>query len=121
MPFFEIKRDIAVVMEVVLKGARPKRPYKGVIDDAVWMVLEACWSQHPARRPDAATLAQILDLIVELKNKGTDINISYIVFLLKPPSSPTITADPRRTFAFGTKFPATDEGRIDHGNMKYRP
>lgn len=64
IPFFDIKSDIAVVFEVVLKGARPIRPNdEARITDTVWTLLEACWSENPAARPNSSSVALILDLI----------------------------------------------------------
>lgn len=95
-PFFEIKSDIAVVFEVVLKGARPIRPKdEARINDTVWTLVEACWSKNPAARPNSRSVALILDLIAGAR---VGLDASTILHLLEtnPETSATDIVNSRR-------------------------
>ncbi|KAG6909116.1 hypothetical protein DXG01_001990 [Tephrocybe rancida] len=62
-PFRESK-PMSVYLKI-LRGEHPKRPSETVylergLNDAVWTLLERCWSHLPERRPTAAEIAQQL-------------------------------------------------------------
>ena len=58
----ERRRRVAVrIINAVLAGKRPIRPAS--ISDPLWSIVERCWSQLPAARPDAQTLLTMLDSI----------------------------------------------------------
>ncbi|KAG6823627.1 hypothetical protein H0H92_009613 [Tricholoma furcatifolium] len=66
-PFSETLNQ-SFVMNMVLKGHRPKRPPSispswnvwGLTDD-VWALIEACWTEHPMERPTIDAVIQSLE------------------------------------------------------------
>lgn len=63
VPFDHIKRDLAVIT-CVLRGRRPKRPTALVgsaMSDALWAVMERCWSADPKQRPPLSAILTTLD------------------------------------------------------------
>ena len=50
LPFYEIQRDSAVMIQVG-QAKRPNRPKQ--LSDELWELLEKCWAQLPADRPSA--------------------------------------------------------------------
>ncbi|KAJ7152257.1 kinase-like domain-containing protein, partial [Mycena crocata] len=58
-PFYEIQRDVTVSLKVLTEGLRPTRP--ATIHDSLWVLLQDCWAEKPADRPD---VAQIIERLV---------------------------------------------------------
>ncbi|KAJ7108595.1 kinase-like domain-containing protein [Mycena epipterygia] len=57
-PFFEIKQDVAVGMNV-LNGLRPTR-LETMPHDSLWLLLQDCWEAKPANRPNITQIIQQL-------------------------------------------------------------
>jgi hypothetical protein len=52
-PFYEVKREAAVIVRVV-RGERPQRPLDAsaaFLSDGVWNMIECCWAQNKKSRP----------------------------------------------------------------------
>ena len=70
LPFHDIKNDYRV-MAAVTKGARPSRPLHDLsrirgLDDAVWNIIESCWSQEPSDRWSTSQIVESLRLSQDL-------------------------------------------------------
>ncbi|KAJ7598003.1 kinase-like domain-containing protein [Mycena floridula] len=62
-PFFYHRSD-AVILHEVLAGKRPRRPVNiQGFSDAMWTLVQACWSQVPSARPIVQTVLSVLDLM----------------------------------------------------------
>ncbi|KIM76252.1 hypothetical protein PILCRDRAFT_654444 [Piloderma croceum F 1598] len=58
-PFHEFTRNYPVVTSV-MEGKRPARPTEALLDDNIWRLVEACWTQQPNDRPSATQIVQRL-------------------------------------------------------------
>src|ERR1700683_1312962 len=63
-PFPEISSDFQV-MFAVKQGRRPSRPSHELsqtrgLNDEIWHIIEACWSQDPSKRPPASEIVEDL-------------------------------------------------------------
>jgi len=63
-PFPEISGDFQV-MFAVMQGRRPSRPSHELsqtrgLNDEIWHIIEACWSQDPSKRPPASEIVEDL-------------------------------------------------------------
>jgi serine/threonine-protein kinase TNNI3K len=68
-PFWNLRQDITVVLEV-LKQMRPPRPSitgppdgTRAMSDRLWATVEACWAHNPSDRPD---MCEVSGLIMSL-------------------------------------------------------
>jgi len=59
IPFFEITHVVKVSIEV-MKGLRPSWPETIPLDDNLWSLLQDCWKENPADRPDITQIIQRL-------------------------------------------------------------
>jgi RhoGAP domain len=81
IPFYEIPNDFRVILSVT-KGIRPfrvsyaVRKIHGDLDNKIWALIQACWDQLPAKRPNASQV---------------------VVYLCSPPESQMLDRG-RRTF-----------------------
>jgi len=57
MPYFYIKTDAQVVIEIH-KGNRPRRPAQSFVTDAQWEFIQRCWAGNPEERPDCAEVVR---------------------------------------------------------------
>ncbi|KAJ7108599.1 kinase-like domain-containing protein [Mycena epipterygia] len=58
VPFYEISQDVAVMYKVV-QGLRPSPPETMPLD-SLWVLLQDCWEQKSANRPDVTQIIQRL-------------------------------------------------------------
>jgi len=64
LPFHDITNECRV-MSAVRGGKRPSRPsdnrsrIRG-LDDEIWSIVQACWSQDPSRRPNTHQIVEQL-------------------------------------------------------------
>ncbi|KAH8104875.1 kinase-like protein [Phellopilus nigrolimitatus] len=79
VPFAEYKHDGGVLCNVVQKNVRPAKPSVTLVGDALWSVLEHCWSEDPASRPDARRVGLALDLICGLGGSDDGLNLAAIL------------------------------------------
>jgi hypothetical protein len=77
-PFHDIADYIFI--SALKGGERPSRPLEPLepsepspeargLDDDMWLLIEACWDQDPAKRPEADHIVKSLR---ELPNRGED-------------------------------------------------
>ncbi|KAF7330803.1 Protein kinase domain-containing protein [Mycena venus] len=59
VPFFEILKDAAVIVKVVVEGARPSR-LDVISSEELWSLLDDCWHQEPDKRPTTTVILQRL-------------------------------------------------------------
>ncbi|KAJ7790541.1 kinase-like domain-containing protein, partial [Mycena olivaceomarginata] len=105
-PFFEISRDIIVIIKV-LEGLRPSRPDTIPVDHDLWRLLQDCWQATPGDRPNISQIIQ--RLISPIKAKPADavadwdesISSRSRRSLQEWPLLPSITAIERRIFGNG--------------------
>ncbi|KAH8118246.1 kinase-like protein [Phellopilus nigrolimitatus] len=91
-PFAEYKHDAGVIVNVTQKNIRPAKPSVTLVSDALWTVLEHCWSEDPASRPDARRVGLALDLIYGLGGSDDGLDLAAILR-----SSDTVSARTRPT------------------------
>lgn len=66
-PFYQNLIEGSVILSII-GGARPTRPadqfsiHRG-LTDAVWAIVESCWSEEPTQRPDADQIEKALSLL----------------------------------------------------------
>jgi len=60
LPFFYLKRDLAVI-RCVMRGDQPKHEKYTGIGGGIWSMLELCWNSDPTQRPSMEFL--VLHLI----------------------------------------------------------
>ncbi|KAF7360269.1 Protein kinase domain-containing protein [Mycena venus] len=58
-PFFEIPRDVTVIIKV-LEGLRPSRPETIPINDNLWSLLQDCWKEKSCDRPNVSQIIKQL-------------------------------------------------------------
>jgi hypothetical protein len=62
-PFSEISHDAAVMLRVMAKE-RPPRPCdasgRAMMSDALWTLVQQCWSHDVAERPSMARVVQMM-------------------------------------------------------------
>ncbi|KAJ7267294.1 hypothetical protein C8J57DRAFT_363158 [Mycena rebaudengoi] len=63
-PFYEIQRDVAIIMKVIA-GERPSRPISGsgadpLLMNSLWTLLQDCWAPNAENRPQATQIVQRL-------------------------------------------------------------
>ena len=61
-------------MRMVIDGRRPPRPVTEdflIMSDAMWQLVQECWTHNPADRPLSSTVAQRLKDIVAAENLPT--------------------------------------------------
>ncbi|KAG7091121.1 hypothetical protein E1B28_010175 [Marasmius oreades] len=66
IPFYELSNDGSVVFQVLVQGARPRRPeaLHVVVPDAIWWLMDSCWHALPSARPTAeATLSTLTSIV----------------------------------------------------------
>ncbi|KAH8104881.1 kinase-like protein [Phellopilus nigrolimitatus] len=78
LPFAEYN-DAGVIVNVTQKNIRPAKPSVTFVSDALWTVLEHCWSEDPASRPDARRVGLALDLIYGLGGSGDGLDLAAIL------------------------------------------
>jgi hypothetical protein len=59
MPYFYIKTDAQVVIEIH-KGNKPRRPAQSFVTDAQWAFIQHCWAADPDERPDCAEVGRAI-------------------------------------------------------------
>jgi hypothetical protein len=59
MPYFYIKTDAQVVIEIH-KGNKPRRPTNQFVTDAQWAFIQRCWAADAAERPDAEEVGRAM-------------------------------------------------------------
>ncbi|KAJ7795795.1 kinase-like domain-containing protein [Mycena olivaceomarginata] len=105
-PFFEISRDITVIIKV-LEGLRPSRPDTIPVDHDLWLLLQDCWQATPGDRPSISQIVQRLVGTIGAKSADTvadwDESISSRSrrSLQEWPLLPSIAAIERRIFGKG--------------------
>ena len=65
IPFHDLRNDDLVGAKI-LAGIRPERPQgvEGVwFTDTVWEILERCWKQQPADRPDVSDALECFERV----------------------------------------------------------
>ena len=65
-PFPDLRLDSAVVYKVVVESGRPTRPLSSQLVDALWALMEDCWSTDPDDRPSGELAVSRLKEIPEL-------------------------------------------------------
>ena len=76
LPFPKLQNDFAVALKILESKGQDQLSYERSHDcpsmtDTVWALLKACWSINPSRRPTAACVGLVLDLIVGLDAQGS--------------------------------------------------
>ncbi|KAG8713010.1 hypothetical protein FRC09_019225 [Ceratobasidium sp. 395] len=100
-PYAYIPNEAAVVAAILIKRQRPKRPedmiptnsHRG---DALWSLLESCWSWDPKDRPEAPSVVRKIETI---KPKG------LLAKRKSPPETSASSASP--SLALGSNTPET--------------
>ncbi|KAJ6476375.1 TKL/TKL-ccin protein kinase [Mycena sanguinolenta] len=59
MPYFYIKTDAQVVIEIH-KGNKPRRPAQSFVTDAQWAFIQRCWAANPEERPDSGEVGRAI-------------------------------------------------------------
>ncbi|KAF7345015.1 putative TKL/TKL-ccin protein kinase [Mycena venus] len=59
MPYFYIKTDAQVVIEIH-KGNKPRRPAQSFVTDAQWAFIQHCWAADPNERPDCVEVGRTI-------------------------------------------------------------
>jgi serine/threonine protein kinase len=62
-PFVEITRSHSINIHVVMHGKRPVRPANSAnmgISDAMWQLLQSCWTADSAKRPGVKVVRKFL-------------------------------------------------------------
>ncbi|KAJ7228136.1 hypothetical protein B0H12DRAFT_1003901, partial [Mycena haematopus] len=52
MPYFYIKTDAQVVIEIY-KGNKPRRPSQSFVTDVQWGFIQRCWAANSEERPES--------------------------------------------------------------------
>ncbi|KAJ7440163.1 kinase-like domain-containing protein [Mycena latifolia] len=106
-PFFEIPRDVTVSIKV-LGGLRPSRP-ETLPPDALWVLLQDCWEEEPAKRPDVKRIIQRLagsPIGARTKQSATDWDEAFSSRVRRSlqdwPLLPSVSGVERRIFGDGT-------------------
>ncbi|KAJ7584960.1 kinase-like domain-containing protein [Mycena floridula] len=102
-PFPQYKFDPPVMYDV-LAGKRPPRPPR--LSNELWMLVESCWQQDPARRPSAQAIMRFLRMA------SSDVAASEI---LVPESSlpPSDSQLVQRDLNLEKLLPAIPKSRVD--------
>ncbi|KAJ7083012.1 kinase-like domain-containing protein [Mycena epipterygia] len=102
-PFFEIKHDVAVGIKV-LEGLRPSRPETTPLD-SLWLLLEDCWREKPADRPDITQIIQRLAIGAKTTQSIADWDETFSSKCRRSlhgwPLLPSVTRIERRIFGDG--------------------
>jgi len=59
-PFHDIARDVTVILKVMI-AERPTRPTADMgrmMSDELWNLVEVCWKQDPAERPEMVDVVE---------------------------------------------------------------
>ncbi|KAJ7442266.1 kinase-like domain-containing protein [Mycena latifolia] len=85
-PFSDISHDAAVMLRVMAKE-RPPRPCdasgREMMSDALWTLVQTCWSHDPAERPSMARVVEIMqDGNEELRLKVCFFHLRITVHIL---------------------------------------
>ncbi|KAJ7255043.1 TKL/TKL-ccin protein kinase [Mycena haematopus] len=59
MPYFYIKTDAQVVIEIH-KGNKPRRPAQSFVTDTQWALIQRCWAANPEERPDSGEVGRAM-------------------------------------------------------------
>ncbi|KAJ7819194.1 TKL/TKL-ccin protein kinase [Mycena olivaceomarginata] len=59
MPYFYIKTDAQVVIEIH-KGNKPRRPTNQFVTDTQWAFIQRCWAANAEERPDAEEVGRAM-------------------------------------------------------------
>ncbi|KAF8169113.1 hypothetical protein K438DRAFT_2024728 [Mycena galopus ATCC 62051] len=59
MPYFYIKTDAQVVIEIH-KGNKPRRPAQSFVTDAQWAFIQCCWAANAEERPDSGEVERAI-------------------------------------------------------------
>lgn len=98
LPFYQMHRDSIVVIQVVLRDLRPKRPTRATtlgLSDTVWTLMEKCWSRGAKARPQIQTvLTQLQSEYLDSQETPQEWPLIMDEDGLHPPGKVTETALP---------------------------
>ncbi|KAK7049962.1 Rho guanine nucleotide exchange factor [Paramarasmius palmivorus] len=99
-PFYELRVDAAVILEVV-NGKRPSRPaHVCELDDDIWALMNQCWVADPSSRPDIDILGNRLHSLFGPIDSSPpwDLKISKHIWLNVQEAD--VPSNSRQAFAF---------------------